>query len=72
MLKTVDYFKGFGGLILVAILGVMAIIFFAIFNMAYATALSVLAIVAILVLPYYFGRQDQPEKKGNYRLRKIK
>jgi hypothetical protein len=72
-MKTVmNYFTGFSGLILVAVLSIIAIMFFAIFNMAYTTALFVLAIVAILIVPYYFGKQDLPEKKGNYSLRKIK
>jgi ABC-type transport system involved in cytochrome bd biosynthesis fused ATPase/permease subunit len=72
-IKTaINYLKGVGGLILIILLGILAIIFFAVFNMAYAAALFVLAIVTILILPYYFGRQDQPEKKGNYRLKKIK
>jgi len=42
------------------------------FNALYAAALAILAIVAIIVLPYYFGRPNQPEKAGNYKLKKIK
>jgi hypothetical protein len=72
MKPVIKYFKGIGGLILVALLGILAVVFFFVFNSLYAVALSVLAIIALLVLPYYFGRKDQPEKKGNYKLKKIK
>jgi hypothetical protein len=66
------YLKGIGGLILVGLLAILAIVFFAVFNSIYAMALVLLAIAAIIVLPYYFGRKDQPEQTGNYSLKKIK
>jgi hypothetical protein len=67
-----EYLKGIGGLILVGVLGILALVFFVFFNMAYAAAVTLIAIAVVLVLPYYFGRHDQPEQKGNYTLKKVK
>jgi O-antigen/teichoic acid export membrane protein len=71
-MKILNYFKGAFGLVLVAILFLLAIVFFFFFNSIYAMAVAILAIVAILVLPYYFGRKNSPEEAGNYNLKKVK
>jgi hypothetical protein len=68
----IKYLKGIGGLILVVCLAILAVVFFAVFNSLLAVAMAILAIVAIILLPYYFGRKDQPEQSGNYSLKKIK
>lgn len=71
-MKLIDYFRGIWGLVIVAILVILAIVFFAVFNMLYVAALFFLAIIAILLLPYYFGRKNKPEKEDNYLLNKVK
>jgi hypothetical protein len=72
MRQIIDFFKGAFGLFAIVFVGLLAVLFFFVFNSAYAIAIAIVGIITILVLPYYFGRQNQPEKKGNYKLRKVK
>ncbi|MBT3941068.1 hypothetical protein HOD83_03930 [Candidatus Woesearchaeota archaeon] len=72
MRPVIDYIKGTSGLLLVTFLLLLAILFFFVFNIAYAAAVAFIAIIAVLLIPYYFGRKNQPEEAGNYSLKKIK
>jgi len=71
-MKGIDWIKGLGGLVLVAILGVLAVVFLLVFESLMMVAVAIVAIVAVLLIPYYFGRKNSPEKAGNYQLKKIK
>jgi hypothetical protein len=71
-MKIVDYFKGVGRLIAIGVLVLLAVIFYFIFGALYAAAAAIFVVIAIIVLPYFVGRQDRPEKKGKYSLKKVR
>ena len=66
------YFKGIGTIILIALLFIAAILFFFVFDFIYAAVITVIIIFAILVFPYFMGKDYEKEKKGSYKLKKIK
>jgi len=67
-----DYFKGVGKLIVIGVLLLLAGIFFFVFNMLYAAIIPLFIIAAVILLPYFVGRADGPEKKNSYSLKKVK
>ncbi len=71
-MKIRDWFEGVSGLLLAAFITLLAVLFFFVFNLVYATAVSIILVIAILILPYYFGRKNEPEKKDNYDLKQVK
>ncbi len=70
-MAILDYFKGIWGILLVALLGILAIVFYFVFASALAVVLVVLAIITVIVVPYYFGKKHKPETKGNYSLDQV-
>jgi uncharacterized membrane protein len=72
MSKVVSYFKGVVGLVAVVILAILAAVFLFLFNMVYASIIMVLGIIAILLVPYYFGKKYEKEKPETYEIENIK
>mgnify|MGYP001304951046 CR=1 FL=1 len=72
-MKTIfGYLKGIYLLLLLIGLIFLVVVFIIAFNIVYAIVLAILLIVALFILPYYVGRKQVPEKKGEYKVDDIK
>lgn len=71
-MKVFDYLKGIPLLIVIGLLIIVAAVLYFLFEAIVGVVVVLIAIIAILLLPYFIGKKYEPEKPGNYGMKKVK
>ncbi len=65
-----QYVKGILVLLAASVLIAIAGVVYFIYKQTEATIVLVIVLMGITTLPYFLGKKSEPEKKGNYKLKK--